>query len=63
MRSTSDRYVAGVCAAVANSLGLRSFSVRLATALAGVFSLGVAVAIYILLWIALPSDATPAGTR
>ncbi|MFJ4167784.1 PspC domain-containing protein [Microbacterium sp. NPDC089698] len=54
VRPADDRLVGGVCAAVANGFGLDPFSVRLATVVGAFFSFGVAAAIYVVLWLALP---------
>jgi len=63
VRPSADRYIAGVCAAVANALGLSPFNVRVATVIGSVFSFGLVAGIYIVLWIALPSQTTRVGSR
>ena len=49
-RSSDDVVIAGVCAGVADYLGLPSGKVRLATLLVG----GLSIWVYILLWIVVP---------
>ena len=63
VRPAADRYIAGVCAAVANALGLSPFNVRVATVIGSLFSFGVVAGIYVVLWIALPSEVSRVGTR
>lgn len=63
VRPAADRYIAGVCAAVANQLRLSPFNVRLATVIGSVFSFGVVAGIYVVLWIALPSEVSRVGNR
>jgi phage shock protein C len=51
-RSTRDRWIAGVCGGLAESLGLSPAGIRLVFFLFGWFGIGELV--YIALWILLP---------
>lgn len=55
VRPQQGRWIAGVCAAVANRFGWNVTLVRILTALAVVF-FGLSLWIYILLWILVPSE-------
>jgi phage shock protein C len=55
-RSETDRVVAGVAGGVADRFGINSTLVRLAWVLS-VFFGGVGIAIYLILWLALPKGA------
>lgn len=63
VRPAADRYVAGVCAAVAKQLSLSPLNVRVATVVGSLFSFGLVAGIYVVLWIALPSEVSRVGTR
>jgi phage shock protein PspC (stress-responsive transcriptional regulator) len=63
VRPANDRLVGGVCAAVANGFGLDPSSVRLAAAVVAFFSLGAVAAIYVVLWVALPSEPRVKAAR
>lgn len=63
VRPAIDRYIAGVCAAVANALGLSPSGVRIATVVGSLFSFGAVAGIYVVLWIALPAETSRAGAR
>ena len=56
-RDLPDRKIAGVCAAVAQQLSLDPVLVRVAFAVAAILSGGMAVGIYLLLWMATPERA------
>ncbi|CAN7170180.1 PspC domain-containing protein [Microbacterium sp. LjRoot45] len=51
-RTSKDRYIAGVCGGLARQLGLPPLAVRVAAVLIA----SVAVPVYIVLWIAVPTD-------
>jgi phage shock protein PspC (stress-responsive transcriptional regulator) len=53
-RRRDDRMVAGVCAGVADYLGVDPTLVRLATVLAAIFSFGAAAIAYVAAWILMP---------
>jgi phage shock protein PspC (stress-responsive transcriptional regulator) len=53
-RRSNDRMVAGVCAGVADYLGLDVTLVRLLTVVAAIFSVGAVVVAYIAAWILMP---------
>ncbi len=55
-RPKNDRLVAGVCAGLAQHLGLPVTAVRVAAVVGAVLSLGVTAGLYIVLWIALPRE-------
>jgi phage shock protein C len=55
-RSETDRLVAGVAGGIAERFGINSTLVRLAWVLS-VFFGGVGIAVYLILWIALPKSA------
>lgn len=52
-RSSSDKWIAGVCGGLANATGVESWIWRLLTA-ALVLAGGVGVVLYLLLWIFVP---------
>jgi phage shock protein PspC (stress-responsive transcriptional regulator) len=54
-RSRSDRWVAGVCAGIAQALGLDAWVVRLLFAALLVWG-GAGLLVYLLLWIFVPSE-------
>jgi phage shock protein C len=54
-RKRDRRVIAGVCAAVAEGLGLSTGLVRAAFVLFGLFGIGEVV--YIVLWVLLPNEA------
>lgn len=54
-RSTSDRWLGGVCGGLAPSLGLESWVCRLAIAVLTLFG-GFGVIVYLLLWIFVPAE-------
>ncbi|MDP9027023.1 MAG: PspC domain-containing protein [Actinomycetota bacterium] len=55
IRPIRERFIGGVCAAIANHYGWRVQNVRLGMALLILFT-GVGVILYIALWIAIPSE-------
>ena len=55
VRPQQGRWIAGVCAAVANRFGWNVTLVRILTLIAMVF-FGLSLWIYILLWIVVPSE-------
>lgn len=54
-RSTSDRWIGGVCGGIAPVLGLESWVCRLLIAVLTLFG-GFGVIVYLLLWIFVPSE-------
>ncbi len=60
-RSSADAVVGGVCAGVAEFLGMPPVAVRAAAVLLTVLGGGLGVAIYLVLWAVLPVSAAPAG--
>ena len=54
-RSTSDRWVAGVCGGLARTTGLESWAWRLILTVLLLFG-GTGALLYILLWIFVPSE-------
>lgn len=58
-RDPQNKMIAGVCAGIARQLGVDPTLVRLAVALLGVMSVGLAFWGYIVLWMITP--ATPLG--
>jgi phage shock protein C len=54
-RSTTDRWIGGVCGGLARSTGIASWFWRLLFALLGLFG-GAGVIAYILLWIFVPRE-------
>ncbi len=57
-RPVEGRVLAGVCAGLAERFGLSVSVLRLAFLIGALFSAGVAVLLYIALWIAMPPEAT-----
>ena len=55
VRPQQGRWIAGVCAAIANRFGWNVTLVRILALIAVVF-FGLSLWIYILLWIVVPSD-------
>jgi phage shock protein PspC (stress-responsive transcriptional regulator) len=56
-RTTNDRMIAGVCGGLAVQFGVPTAVVRLAFALGTLFSYGVGLVIYAVLWVVMPLDA------
>jgi len=54
-RSTTDRWIGGVCGGLAKSLGVESWVLRLVFAVL-LFLGGTGVLLYLLLWIFVPTD-------
>jgi phage shock protein PspC (stress-responsive transcriptional regulator) len=54
-RDVPDRKIAGVCAAVAQQLGLDPVLVRVAFVVAALMSGGLTAGVYLLLWLATPN--------
>lgn len=54
-RSTSDRWIGGVCGGIAPTLGLESWVLRLLIAALTLFG-GIGVIVYLLLWIFVPQE-------
>ncbi|WP_336249102.1 PspC domain-containing protein [Stomatohabitans albus] len=59
-RSSTDRYIGGVCGGVGERLGIDPSLLRLAIIVAALAG-SSGIWIYVLLWIFLPSEATVAG--
>ncbi len=55
-RSRTDRMLAGVCAGLANFLGLDATLVRVVYVLATVFTAFAGVLVYIILWVIVPEE-------
>ena len=55
-RSDRDRMLAGVCGGLAQVFGLPTAVIRLAFVLGTLFSAGVAIVIYLVLWIVMPLE-------
>lgn len=53
-RSRSNRMIAGVCAGIADYLGLDPTMVRIGYALLSIFTAFAGVIVYIILWIIMP---------
>jgi phage shock protein PspC (stress-responsive transcriptional regulator) len=56
VRSRDDRMIAGVCAGVADYLGVDVTLVRLVTVLGTVFGMGTFLVAYIVGWLLLPEE-------
>lgn len=60
-RSSSDKFVAGVCGGLARSLGIDSGLVRILTVVLSFF-FGIVLVLYIALWLVLPlEESGPTG--
>jgi len=55
-RTANDRMIAGVCGGLAVQFGVPTAVVRLAFALMTLFSYGVGLIIYAVLWVVMPLD-------
>ena len=55
-RTASDRMIAGVCGGLAVQFGVPTAVVRLAFVLMTLFSYGVGLIIYVVLWVVMPLD-------
>jgi phage shock protein PspC (stress-responsive transcriptional regulator) len=53
-RSTTDKKIAGVCAGIADSLGMDPTVVRVIFVLAAVFGFGSPIIIYLILAVVIP---------
>jgi len=53
-RSTTDKKIAGVCAGIADSLGMDPTVVRVLFVLAAVFGFGSPIIIYLILAVVIP---------
>ena len=58
-RPAEGRVLAGVCAGLAERFGISVSVLRLAFLIGALFSAGVAVLLYIALWIAMPPEEPP----
>jgi len=66
LRSRRDRVLGGVCAGIAEHVGVDSVMIRLAAIVLAIFSGGAAVLVYLLAWILIQEAAgpgRPAGER
>ena len=60
-RSSSDKFIAGVCGGLARSLGIDSGLVRILAVVLSFF-FGIVLVLYIALWLVLPlEDGGPTG--
>jgi phage shock protein C len=59
-RSSSDKFIAGVCGGVARSFGFDPTLTRVLWAVITLFT-GIPIAIYIILWLAVPNDDGDTG--
>ena len=57
VRSTTDKYLAGVCGGIGAFLGIDSNIVRVVIALLTLFTSPAGWLIYPLLWLVMPTDA------
>ena len=55
-RTAHDRMIAGVCGGLALQFGVPTAVVRLAFVLMTLFSYGVGLIIYVVLWVVMPLD-------
>lgn len=53
---SDDRWIGGVCGAVANYLNVDANVVRIVTVVATVLGLGSMILVYLIAWILIPSD-------
>ena len=60
-RRRRDKVIAGVCIGLAEQFGISVTVVRLAFVLSAIFSGGVAVLLYLALWLAMPLEPEPRG--
>jgi phage shock protein PspC (stress-responsive transcriptional regulator) len=60
LRSRRDRVLGGVCAGIAEHLGVDALMIRLAAVALGIFSGGTAVLAYLIAWILIPKAAESA---
>jgi phage shock protein PspC (stress-responsive transcriptional regulator) len=56
-RTANDRMIAGVCGGLALQFGVPTAVVRLAFVLMTLFSGGIGLVIYAVLWVVMPHDA------
>jgi phage shock protein C len=56
VRSTSDKYLFGVCGGIADQFGVSSTLVRVGLVVLSLFTFSVPVAVYIALGLVLPKD-------
>jgi phage shock protein C len=59
VRPLHDRMLAGVCAGLADQFGISVTILRLAFVLGVIFSGGVFVLVYLVLWLLMPSEEEP----
>ena len=52
---TDDRWIGGVCGAVANYVNVDANLVRIITVIATVFGLGSRILVYLIAWLLIPS--------
>lgn len=55
-RTSNDRMIAGVCGGLAAQFGVPTAVVRLAFVLMTLFSYGIGLLIYVVLWVVMPLD-------
>ncbi|HLR84039.1 MAG TPA: PspC domain-containing protein [Nocardioidaceae bacterium] len=53
---TDDRWIGGVCGAVANYVNVDANLVRIITVIATVFGLGSMILVYLIAWLLIPSE-------
>ena len=57
VRPIAGRKVAGVCRGIANQFGWDVTLVRVVTALLGLFTIPIAVLVYLLMWLIVPEES------
>ncbi len=62
LRRSADKYVAGVCAGLAEYFGVDATLMRVIFALATIFFPGSGILAYIILWLVVPEGESATGT-
>ncbi|MGE3285824.1 MAG: PspC domain-containing protein [Pseudonocardia sp.] len=60
LRRSSNRLLGGVCAGLAERLGVDPLLVRIAVVVLGLFSWGIALLAYVIAWVVIPGPAASA---
>ena len=60
-RSSSDKFIAGVCGGIARSFGVDAALIRIAFVVLAIFGFSTGVWVYLAAWLLLPIDGGVSG--
>ena len=60
-RSSSDKFIAGVCGGIARSFGIDAAIVRIAFVVLAILGFSIGIWVYLIAWLLLPIDGGTSG--